>query len=184
MRTLLNVICVTCIFLIGCGQDSYSAYIGVWRSLDGNTKTFEVSKNGETFLLQDLRDYDGQGKLRAPMVLSKDGDQLVVKTGFGQVALGLTDNGKKLNFDRWTLAKVSPSEAAQVKEETRTYVAKRMKDLTDCETLGKSFEERERAINQSTIAGSSKLAQLNALKTEKIAKASAIDDCKGHLFIY
>jgi hypothetical protein len=184
MRTLPNIIFVVGLFLIGCGQGPHSAYVGVWQSLDSTPKTFELSKDGETFLLQDLRDYDGQGKLRAPMVLSKDGDQLVVKTGFGQVALGLTESGKKLNFDRWSLAKVSPSEAPQVKEAIRIQFAKRMKARTDCAALGKTFEERERVINQSSVPGSSKLAQLSALRAEKIAKASEIDDCKRQLMIF
>src|SRR6476646_2308963 len=91
MRTLFILIASLCLALAGCGRDSHSAYIGVWQSLEGTPKTFEISKDAQAFFLQDLRDYNVQGKLNAPMVLSTDGDQLVVKTGLGQEALALRE---------------------------------------------------------------------------------------------
>lgn len=184
MRKLF-VLMVTVLFVLsGCGREQHAGYVGVWQSLEGTPKTFQISRDGQSFFLQDLRDYNAQGKLNAPIVLSPEGDQLVAKTGFGQVALALRDDGKKLVFDKWTLSKVSASESEQVKTSIANDFAKHARDRSDCQALGRIFEERENEINRSSEAATVKLDKQRALKAEKIAKASAISDCKRQLLIY
>jgi hypothetical protein len=184
MHKLLLLIVGVLFTIPGWGREQHAAYVGVWQSLEGTPKTFQVSRDGQTFLLQDLRDYSAQGKLNAPKVLSSEGDQLILKTGFGQAALALRNNGKQLVFDKWTLSKVNDSDAERVKATIASEFAKRIKDRSDCQAIGKLFEERENEINRSSVAASVKLEKQRAHKQEKIAKASEISDCKRQLLIY
>jgi hypothetical protein len=128
MHKLLLLIVGVLFTIPGWGREQHAAYVGVWQSLEGTPKTFQVSRDGQTFLLQDLRDYSAQGKLNAPKVLSSEGDQLILKTGFGQAALALRNNGKQLVFDKWTLSKVNDSDAERVKATIASEFAKRIKE--------------------------------------------------------
>jgi hypothetical protein len=184
MCKLFALIASLIFVLSGCGREQHADYVGVWQSLEGTPKTFDISREGQTLFLQDLRDHNAQGKLNAPVVLSSEGDQLFVKTGFGQVVLALRNDGKQLVFDKWTLSKVDASDAEQVKTTIQNDFAKRAKDRNDCQALGKLFEERENDINRSGDVATVKLERQRALKAQKIAKASEISDCKRQLLIY
>lgn len=180
----LGAILLVLLGAIGCTAESHSSYVGLWQTQGPPQKTLEIRKDGDSYLLVDLRETDMTGKRREPQALSKAGAQLAFNTGFGAAPLALSEDQKTLYFDKWTFARVPQQEASAVKQAIEAQHAQRKLNQEACAALGEEFERKGKEINRSNVPPSTKLAQGAELKKDVTARAEKIPDCKTILMLF
>ncbi|WP_092761917.1 hypothetical protein [Rhodoferax sp. OV413] len=183
MKTLLTVLFLL-LSVPDCNADEHAGYIGIWQTTGQPPKILEISRDGDTYLLTDLRATELSGKKQAARALSKTGPQLTVNTGVGSVPLALSADKNTLYFDKWTFAKLPGTDAPRVKAELLSELQQRQSNRELCQTLGREVEQRGNDISRSNATAGSKLASTTALKKESIARADKIPDCKQMLMLY
>src|SRR5690349_21580972 len=116
MKNLMAMLALA-LSALGCTGDGAAKYVGVWQTADERPKTYEILRDGDTFLLDDLKGRDFSGKKTSPRPLSKQGEQLVLNTGMGTAPLALSDDKNTLYFDKWTFKRVPAKDADKVRED-------------------------------------------------------------------
>jgi|APSaa5957512535_1039671.scaffolds.fasta_scaffold04481_8 hypothetical protein len=114
-------------FLVGCSSDPYEEYIGYWES---SKKIIEISKNGETILL----DENIFNKNKANVLTKSDG-ALSLASFLGQIQLGLSEDRNTLLLGNKSFEKIDK---------------KRVEELNStCETLKKKYKEDNKVITDN-----------------------------------
>lgn len=183
MKNLIGAL-VLLISAFSCSAADYSAYAGLWQSEGNPPKTVEITRDGESYLLADLRATDISGKKQAPALLSGAGPQLTLNTGMGAASLGLSGDKNTLYFDKWTFKRIPGKDAEQVKRDINIAQATRQADRAKCVALGKEYEAKSNEINRSSAAPKARLASQLELKKDTVTRAETIPDCKRMLMFY
>ena len=169
---------------LSCKANEYSTYVGVWQTGDAPPKTVEISKDGNSYLLSDLRATDFSGKKQSPRVLSEAGSQLAVNTGMGTAPLGLSGDKNTLYFDKWAFKRVPKQDADRVNSEIQSAQLERKINQDQCKALGRDFEYKANEIYQSNATAKAKMTRQAELKRDLVANAEKIPDCKRTLLLY
>lgn len=175
---------LACCLLLACSRDSHSDYLGVWQTADKSPKTWEVLKDGDTYLLSRLSETDAIGKPIGPAVLTKLGEQLAFNNGLSAVPMGLSGDKKSLYFDKWTFVRVPAGEAQKVKDGITKQREARIANRERCAALRKEFDQKQSGIDASKQEGQAKLSQKNALRQQLASQAEEIPDCKRQLMLF
>ncbi len=94
-------------FLVGCGKESGSEYIGKWVNSKMASETLEIKRNGDNFIVtQTMPDFFGGTKTSDYPAVFKD-DVLTINAGLGPITMSyvkdddtLVVGGNKFNHQK------------------------------------------------------------------------------------
>jgi hypothetical protein len=172
-------------FVIACSRDTHADYVGLWQVPGGGeSKILEITKDGDSYLLDDLRATDMLGKRTSPAVLTVNGPQLAFNFGLGSVPLAISGDKNTLRFDQWELTRVEQSKASEVKQTIVKVREQRESNRASCKALENEFKEKESAISRSGVSGSARMSNVAQLKREFIERTGKVSDCKPLVLFY
>ena len=166
-----------------CSAADYSAYVGLWQAEGSPPKTVEIARDGDSYLLADLRATDFSGKKQGPTLLSGVGPQLAFNTGAGAESLGLSADKNTLYFDKWTFKRIPAKDAEQVKRDINSAQSNQQANRAQCTALGKEYEAKGNEINRSTMAPKAKLASQADLKKNIVSRAGEDSGLQAHAHV-
>ena len=173
------------LLVVACSRDTHADYIGLWQVPgSGESKVLEITKDGDSYLLDDLRATDMLGKKTSPTVLTVNGPQLAFNFGLGSVPLAISGDKNTLRFDQWQLIRVEKGKAPEVKQAIVKVREQRETNRASCKALESEFKEKEAAISRSGVNGTARMSNVAQLKREFIEKTGKVSDCKPLVLFY
>jgi hypothetical protein len=142
------------LLLLGCSGDPYEKYYGLWERQNKKMEFMKISRDGETILMTDrildykLSIFDGKKEKQENRIrtLNQIDGKLSLKTGFGGVQFGLSEDENTLRVDNRAYKRIDEARLKEANIEFDSKFEENKKNKEKCKILRDDFKKERTAI--------------------------------------